>query len=182
MGGRRIYGVAGWLFADMMLIFLIMATSAEPGAAPKPTTTPSPSASLSPSPFSSASGPPAPSPTTTPGPAKSTTCGGLQLPLVSFNITIPQTQNPIQRDQTILVQVTLALNQNRVSRQRAGLVLAFGTGNSVPAGIIAAETANNAIKGHLEELKQLPDDLLRSYFTGGPPNQVQYQWFLANSC
>lgn len=173
MNRRRVFGIAGWLLADLMIVFLIIAASAggtiDNGGTKELVATP-------------------PTVTTTtqlpdtgplPDAGGSASCGGLELPIREFDIAIPDPPDPA----AIAAAVASELRRLGITGKPVGLVEAFGRGGAdVGRGVDLAKSANDALRG-APELAALPRELQFDYFTGGEPiGTVQFKWVLARVC
>ncbi|MFJ9894375.1 hypothetical protein ACIQPR_13770 [Streptomyces sp. NPDC091280] len=144
--------LAGWLFADLLLLLLVIAL----GSLPREERT---SSTASPSPSSSA--PPSESPS--PQVAER----GLVLKPCSFTVSTGSAGS-------VRSQLAAQLRQAGVADRTAGFVLSFGTAPQPEAGQEAAEKVNRYLTGGLSGFRHAPK---RGYWKGGESGKVRIDVF-----
>ncbi|MER6025689.1 hypothetical protein [Streptomyces sp. NPDC001851] len=146
-GGRTML-LAGWLFADLLLLLLVIALGSLPrehrtGATPKPGT------------------PSSPPPSTQPAER------GLVLKPCSFTVRTGSAGS-------VRKQFGAQLRGAGVADRTAGFVLSFGTAPDPGPGQEAADRVNSMITGGFSHFKHAPK---RGYWKGGPSGKVRIDVF-----
>lgn len=147
--GRTVL-LAGWLFADLFLLLLVIAL----GSLPREERT---SSSSSPSPSAS------PSPSWSGQPAER----GLVLKPCSFTVKTGS-------DGSVKAQFTSQLRKAGVASRTAGFVLSFGTAPDPGPGQAAADKVNSVITKGLPRFRHAPK---RGYWKGGATGKVRIDVF-----
>ena len=148
--------LAGWLFADLLLLLLVIALGSLPreertGASSTPT--PSPSGSADPSPSARQAE------------------RGLVLKPCSFTVRTGGADS-------VKKQLGSQLRKAGVANRTAGFVLSFGTAPDPGPGQAAAEKVNSEITQALPRFSHAPK---RGYWKGGPSGKVRIDvFFLAD--
>jgi hypothetical protein len=153
-------GLAGWLFADLLLVLFItaFASSTVPSAPPKPTT---------PTPATSATKPASRQP-------------ALILRPVTFKLPVPRTgivgsNGGSAADRALAGELQRALQAKGLSHSRAGLVEAFGWSPSPTGdGTQVAEAANLAVT---KDLVLFSSAYQQNYWTPGADGTVTLKVF-----
>ncbi|MEV5880069.1 hypothetical protein AB0L75_38860 [Streptomyces sp. NPDC052101] len=145
--GRTVL-LAGWLFADLLLLLLVIALGSLPreqrtGTAPRPS---------------------APS---SPPPSTQAAERGLVLKPCSFTVRTGS-------DASVRQQLGKQLSGAGVADRTAGFVLAFGTAPDPQPGQDAADKVNSQITGGFSLFRHAPK---RGYWKGGPSGQVRIDVF-----
>ncbi|MEU6232490.1 hypothetical protein [Kitasatospora sp. NPDC047058] len=159
-GGGRTMLLAGWLFADLLLVLLVVALSALP--APPPEASATPSASVTGPTATSA----APSPTATRAAER-----GLVTQPCRFTVNVGYASLGAGggADQ-VASQLDGLLRAAGVERRTAGFVLSFGHAPDVNAGQDAARKVNDIINGRLSTVfGKAPK---KGYWTGDSASDV----------
>ncbi|BCB81586.1 hypothetical protein GCM10022251_16620 [Phytohabitans flavus] len=169
-GDRRWIGhLAGWLFADLLLVLFIITLASAPIA---------PMAALdpSPSPETAAASPSlSPSPTATPGPP------ALELDAVTFDFTVNVDALMGGRSaasSALVAEFKRKLRAERLAGREAGFMLTFGyaeqPGYRNSLGRNLAQKVNEVVVGSVPGFERAR---FRSYWSQGPVGKVQIQVF-----
>ncbi|MHB9858278.1 hypothetical protein [Streptomyces sp. YIM S03343] len=152
--GRTVL-LAGWLFADLLLLLLVIALGSLPRedrTDVSATSTPSRSGTVSPSPSERAE-------------------RGLVLKPCSFTVATGSAGS-------VTRQISGQLKKAGVANRTAGFVLSFGTAPDPGPGQAAAEKVNSQITKDLPRFSHAPK---RGYWKGGPSGKVRIDvFFLAD--
>ncbi|MFD0272351.1 hypothetical protein ACFVHB_00385 [Kitasatospora sp. NPDC127111] len=158
-GGGRTILLAGWLFADLLLVLLVVALSALP--APRPEASATPSASL-PGPTTTSAAP-SPSPTR---PAER----GLVIQPCRFTVNVGYSTLGGSGADQVASQLDTQLRAAGVEQRTAGFVLSFGHAPDVNVGQDAARKVNDVLNGRLPAVfGKAPK---RGYWTGDSASDV----------
>lgn len=150
--------LAGWLFADLLLLLLVIAL----GSLPREERT-SASATGTPSPTTSGSA--------SPSPSERQAERGLVLKPCSFLVSTGSAHS-------VTRQFGTQLKKAGVAGRTAGFVLSFGTAPTAGPGQAAAEKVNSQITGALPRFRHAPK---RGYWKGGASGKVRIDvFFLAD--
>lgn len=150
--GRTVL-LAGWLFADLLLLLLVIAL----GSLPKEERHKPPNPS------------PTPSETATASPSQSAQVAeqGLVLKPCSFTVKTGSAAS-------VRGQFTKQLRSAGVDGRTAGFVLSFGTAPEPGPGQAAAERVNSVITKEMPRFRNAPK---RGYWKGGPSGNVRIDVF-----